>query len=193
MHSEEVEGCRSLYAQSVALIATDLTQRVFQIRVCEAGRYHNHPWISYLGEHLAKFASEVRGLLVIPQIWQAVDDWLDGSLEIMQPMTRPRYQELQRAFQDGLVEKLDEAFIAGDPFLAAVTVVRYPERIKRLCKLADLEDTKSDDVVRELQKRSWAVIERIEGEFPRSFDGTGATGTKPQFLQSIACKVKNED
>lgn len=193
MHSEEVEGCRSLYAQSVALIASDLTQRVFQVRICEDGKYQNRPWIVYLGEHLALFAKEADGLLVVPPVWEAVEHWLYGILEIMQPLTRPEYEQLQRDLHDGLQEKLDEAFIAGDPYLAALTVVRFPERVKRLCKLADLEDTKSDDVVRELEKRARAVIDRVEAEFPRSFDGTGATSTKPQFLQSIACKLRNED
>ena len=182
-HREQLERIRNVYGASVALVAYDLTQNIKTVRINHSAKAYAMPWPDYFGTQLAAFADETDGLFRVPQLWEAVSLWADGSLEFFGTWDDGDLNGAQLMFARELSRRFDELHLSGDPYLSARHVLATPRVLHQLCRLAGLEDNKSHDAVAILTGRAEKVVEDVERRFPRAYKASDCTASRPSFMQ----------
>ena len=171
----ELEGYRGIYAQALIQLRKDLASPVQQFFISEYGTKSPKPfdWHLVVGSHLAALDRDRDGIdesLFVPTLASAISLWMRGGLLGYGLLGDERRDALQRSVNLAIQVRLDTIYGQGDPLLAAVCIVKYPEILQLLTRNIGLKPSMADhlhellwEMAIPLDKKAWKLF-RLDRE-----------------------------
>jgi hypothetical protein len=145
------EGYRSVYAQALAQLRKDLNSPVQQFFISEYGTKTPIPfdWHIVVGSHLTALERDKHGInpkLFVPSLTSAVRLWMVGKLPRLMMTGDERCDAVQTEINTSIDLRLETIYGQGDPLLAAVSVMQFPDTVTNLTRNIGLHISKAEEV-----------------------------------------------
>lgn len=166
----QVEGYRSVYAQALAQLRKDLNAPVQQFFISEYGTKTPRPfdWYQVVASHLTALERDKHGInpkLFVPSLTSAVRLWMMGLLPRLAMTGDERSDAVQTEVNNSINLRIETIYGQGDPLLAAVCVVEFPDTVTNLTRNIGLQHSMVEQVeemifglANPLAKKAWNLF-----------------------------------